>query len=93
MSLYGYLHQGGVFDYQREDGVYVADYRNVSNFNVGLLCQQSGLSLDETLRIAGGYASAFSNNAKPGMPYSLDPKTAEYTRIGYEVGASGVYNR
>jgi len=32
-------------------------FRDVSNFNVGLYMQQAGFTLDETLSIAGGFAN------------------------------------
>jgi hypothetical protein len=57
------LGQGGTFDYQRrrynsgKNGyTQLRQFRDVSNFNVGLLCQQAGLSRWATLRIAGEYA-------------------------------------
>jgi hypothetical protein len=63
-SLGIYLGHGGWFDYQREGNhitgfTPLPQYRNISKFNVGLFCQQAGLSLDESLRIAGGYQSLF----------------------------------
>ncbi len=97
-SLAAYLGHGGIFDYQREGNsitgyTHFPQFRNVSNFKVGLFCQRAGLSLDETLRISGVFAGIFSSNAKPDQPYGLDTQTAQYIRIGYEAGASGGFSR
>lgn len=92
------LGQGGVFDYQRSGNhitgfMQLPQFASVSNFNVGLMCQQIGLSLDETLTIAGAYAMLRSSNAKPDLPYGLDPRTAQFIVAGYMAGASGVFGR
>jgi hypothetical protein len=93
-----HVGHGGTFDYQRQ-GSHITgfaqfpQYRDVSNFNVGLLCQQAGLSLDKTLGIAGGFARFFSSDAKADQPYHLDPRTAAFIRAGYNVGASGVFGQ
>ncbi|HEY7578421.1 MAG TPA: hypothetical protein VH855_12570 [Acetobacteraceae bacterium] len=96
VSMGTYLGHGGVFDYQRRGNhitgfVQLRQFRDVSDFNVGLFCQQAGLSLDEALTIAGSFASLFSRNASPDKPYGLDPRTAEFIRTGYQVGSSGAY--
>jgi hypothetical protein len=96
-SLAAYVGQGGIFDYQRA-GSYLTgftqlpQFRNVSNFNVGLFCQQAGMTLDETLNLAGLYARLFSNNARPGSSYGLDDRTQAYIMLGYQTGASGVFD-
>jgi hypothetical protein len=89
--------QGGAFDYQRQGNrltgfTQLPQYRDVSNFNVGLFCQQAGLSLDETLTAAGRFAGIFSSNAKLDQPYGLDQQTAEFIKVGYKVGRSGVFD-
>ena len=92
------LGQGGAFDYQRQ-GSHLTGFRqlpqfkHVSNVNVGLYAQQAGLSLDEILSIAGRYASVLSRNAKPNQPYGLDPRTAEFIRIGYELGRNVIFGQ
>lgn len=96
-SLKEYVAQRGIFDYQRErisffSYRYIDDYRAVSNFNVGLFCQQAGLTLNETLSIAGGYAHWFSSNAAPDRPYGLDQHNYGNTALGWETGASGVFD-
>jgi hypothetical protein len=63
-------------------------FRDVSNFNVGLFSQQAGLTLDETLTIAGGYASIASSNARPANPNGLDTRTAQFIKAGYQAGAT-----
>lgn len=95
MSLGINLGHGGTFDYQRQGNSITGytqypQFRNVSNFNVGLFGQQAGLSLDETLRIAGAYAGFFSNNANPNRPHDLDEKTEEFIARGYEDITSGI---
>jgi hypothetical protein len=68
-------------------------FRNVSNFNVGLLCQQVGLTLNETLSFAGLYAARFSSNADATRPYGLNTDAYNYIVVGYKVGQSGVYGQ
>jgi RHS repeat-associated protein len=100
MVLYSGLKQGvshnGDFDYQRVTFVsgdlqQLPQFRDVSNFNVGLLGQQAGLSQDELLTIAGNYARTHASNYRPDQPYGLDPQTYELTVEGYQFGASGAY--
>jgi hypothetical protein len=48
MSLAVNLGHGGRFDYQRRGNhitgfIQLPQYRDVSNFNIGLFCQQAGL--------------------------------------------------
>ncbi|MBS0219451.1 MAG: hypothetical protein JSR91_01795 [Proteobacteria bacterium] len=87
------------FDYQRraypfgKDGfTQLPQFRDVSNFNVGLISQQAGVPLWYTLMRAGEYARARSNNYKPDQRYGLDPQTREFIELGYRVGASRVYD-
>jgi hypothetical protein len=93
------IGQGGEFDYQRKaaiggkDGfVQLRQFRNVSNFNVGLFMQQAGFELWQTLAIAGGYAWKNSSNFRPDEPYGLDPQTREFIELGYRTGRRGVFN-
>jgi hypothetical protein len=88
--------QNGDFDYQRatladSDLQQLPQFRDVSNFNVGLIGQQSGLSLDTLLQIVGHYAQGYSSNADSDQPYGLNPRTRDLTILGYQTGASGVY--
>ncbi len=97
-ALIADLGQGGTFDYQRKGNfltgyVHFRQFRDVSNFNVGLYCQQAGLSLDETLSYAGSYAKVFSGNAKLRKRYGLDPQTAKFIRMGYKAGESGIFGQ
>ena len=92
---------GGNFDYQRaghqwytipeEVGIKLFEqfpnFRDVSNFNVGLFAQQAGLSLEDTLRIAGGYAGFASSNASSNSPYGLAAQTREFIETGYKAGS------
>lgn len=88
---------GGRFNYQRrgDDSTGVTElpqYRDISNFNVGLFCQQAGLSLDETLTAAGRFARIFSRNAEPDRPYRSDPRTTEFIKAGYDAGRSRLFD-
>jgi hypothetical protein len=67
------------------------DFRHVANFNIGLYCQQAGLTLSETLTISGIVARLESSNARPNQPYGLDPQNTYFISEGYRVGASGVF--
>lgn len=62
-----------------------------AKFNVGLYCQQAGLSLQETYFISGAYAMVFSSNAKPDAPYSLNDENREFTERGFKAGQSGMF--
>jgi len=90
------LGHGGKFDFQRK-GSFLFGYsqypqfRDVSNFNVGLLCQQSGLTLEETLTVAGHFAHFFSSNYAPNEPYGVDARDRKFIERGSLSGASGVF--
>jgi hypothetical protein len=95
-SLWLYLHHGGVFDYQREGNQITGfsqlpQFRAVSNFNVGLLSQEAGLTLNETLSITGAYARLFSSNARPDRPYGIDPEMKPFIEQGYATGKAGIF--
>lgn len=97
-SLGFHFGYGGIFDYQRQGNsitgfTQLPQFRNVSNFNVGLFGHQAGLSLDDTKLISGAYARAFAKNAIPANPYGLDPHTANFIERGYEAGQSGIFDR
>lgn len=86
-SLYAYLSHGGTFDYQRQGNpltgyTQLPQFRDVSNFNVGLFAQQAGLTLDQALSFAGTYAGIFSGNARPNQSYGLDSRTAQFIQSG-----------
>jgi hypothetical protein len=92
------LHQNGDYDYQRASFVsgqlqQLPQFRDVSNFNVGLLGQQAGLSLNELLTIAGTYARFNSSNYRADQPFGLDPQTRDLTILGFNSGASGLYGQ
>ena len=95
------LGQGGWFDYQRRRNpddasgyLQLRQFRDVSNFNVGLFMQQIGYySLPEVLKIAGEYAKEHSSNYMPGEPYGLDPRAKRWIESGYAVGESGIFNK
>ena len=87
--------QGGSFDYQRQGNsiagfTQLPQFRNVANVNVGLLSQQAGLTLEETLTFAGRFASLRSRNANPSGPYGLDPETAQFIITGFNLSKTGV---
>lgn len=89
---------GGTFDFQRQENPVTGftqfpQFLNISNVNVGLFVQQAGLTLEETLHLAGKFAGVLSGNAKPDQPYGLDPETARYITVGFNLGQSGVFDR
>jgi hypothetical protein len=61
--------------------------------NVGLFVQQTGLTLDETLTVAGGYAGLLSSNARPDQPHGLDPTAARFITEGFHIGQSRVFSQ
>ncbi|MEI6204153.1 MAG: hypothetical protein WCP68_19575, partial [Enhydrobacter sp.] len=67
-------------------------FRNVSNFNVGLFMQQAGIPLPITLTVAGRFASKYSSNYRPDEEYGLDPQTREFIENGYRVGEGGAFD-
>jgi hypothetical protein len=71
--------------------VQLRQFRDISNVNVGLFCQQAGLSLHETLQISGLYAVLYSSNADRCQPYALDPRTREFIEVGYGIGKDGLF--
>jgi hypothetical protein len=97
VALNNNVGHAGIFDYQRSGNrvqgyVQHRQFRDVSNFNVGLLCQQAGLTLDETLSISGGFAGLFSSNAMPNEPYGLDAETLLFIKAGFVVGESSMFD-
>jgi hypothetical protein len=89
---------GGRFDHQRRrdeaspgNFVQLRQFRDISNVNVGLFCQQAGLSLHETLQISGLYAALYSSNADRSQPYALDARTREFIEVGYGIGKDGLF--
>ena len=93
------LAQGGRFDYQRllipdsvPDYLQLPQFRDVSNFNVGLFMQQVGFPLWATMLIAGKYAEKYSSNYRPDKRDGLDPRTRAWIERGYEAGESGLFN-
>ena len=74
----------GVYEHRRQ-------FLPIANINVGLYSQQSGLTLDQTLRRAGEFARYFSSNYQRDQPYGLDPRTAHFIKKGYEIGERGLF--
>ena len=92
------LGQGGAHDHQRRGNMITGytqlrRFRPVANVNVGLFGQQAGLTLEETLKIAGSYAFFRSSNANSAKPYGLDDTTREFIEAGYKIGASGMFDQ
>ncbi len=96
-AIDAHVGQGGQFDYQRSGNRIVGfeqyrQFRDVSDFNVGLFMQQTGLfSLNGTLNISGEFAQVESSNARRGGSYGIDPRTSAWIATGYRTGESGVY--
>lgn len=89
--------QGGTYDHQRRGNMITGytqlpQFRPIANVNVGLLGQQAGLTLEETLDIAGLYARLRSSNADPSGLYGLDHRTMHYITRGHEIGRSGLFD-
>jgi RHS repeat-associated protein len=91
---------GGQFDYQRvgpqSDVItggfqQLPQFKAVSNFDVGLFAQQSGLTLDETIGTASTFFKIFSTNKDRSGPAGMDPETYHFMVLGYQAGESGVY--
>lgn len=55
------IGHGGLFDFQRSDGVFIGAYTNASNFAVGVVMDAAGYSYPSTLAIAGGFAETMSS--------------------------------
>jgi hypothetical protein len=93
------LGHGGKFDYQRGPGNSITGFeqrpwfRNISNVNVGLFGQQAGLSLDELLYVSGQFAKRMSKNSDPNDSYNLDAQTRRFIQLGYQLGASGKFDK
>jgi len=88
--------QGGKFDYQRRGNrisgyTHLPQFANVSNLNVGLFSQQAGLTLEETLWIAGKFACNFSSNSDASKPYCLSSGQLKYITDGFKLGESGAF--
>jgi hypothetical protein len=81
-----------VRDWAAEPFIQRRQFRSVSNFNVGLFCQQAGLSLEKTLTLAGEWASQASSNADADDPHGLNAKTVEFIIRGYGAGRSGAFD-
>lgn len=95
-SLLTTVGTGGTFDYQRQGNLLTGftqfpQFRDVSNFNVGVVTQQAGLSLTDTLNTAGTFASLFSSNYVPSNPYGLASRTSAFIQIGYSCSALGAF--
>ena len=93
------IAQGGEFDYQRKAAVgeksgfvQLRQFRNVSNFNVGLFMQQAKFPLKATLWIAGQYAKRYSSNYASNEEDGLEKQTREFIERGYAAGESGVFD-
>jgi hypothetical protein len=98
-ALRSNVGHGGTYDYQRRANKFGKDgytqlpqFRNISNVNVGLFSQQFGLSLENTLTIAGLYALKNSSNSSWSKPYFLDEDTKKYIELGYKLGKSGTFD-
>jgi hypothetical protein len=54
--------------------------------------EQAGLTLEETLDIAGMYARLRSSNADKKGQYGLDPRRLHYITRGHEIGRTGMFD-
>jgi hypothetical protein len=100
VALGRYVATGGQFDYQRlgpQTDVLTGgfqqfpNFRDVSNFNVGLFAQQAGMTLEDTLATAGDWAKYFSSNYNPDRPNGLEIETSDLIKLGYKAGENGEF--
>ena len=89
---------GGTFDYQRQGNSITGftqfrQFRDVADVNVGLFAQQAGLTLKETLTIAGTFARLKPSNARPDQPHGLEPRPAQFIATGFNLGLRGVFDQ
>jgi hypothetical protein len=78
---------GGMYDFQRSGGQsFTGAYTYASNYAVGVVLAGAGYSLDQALKIAGGFASTMSSNA--GSPAQRSAWTN-----GWKSAHSGSCNR
>ncbi|MFH1157907.1 MAG: RHS repeat-associated core domain-containing protein, partial [Pseudomonadota bacterium] len=73
---YRNLHHGGTFDFQRIGGVYHPEYRDASNYAVGVYLGGGSFGTGDLYAIAGGYSYLWSSNR-------LDPKQSRWWENGY----------
>ena len=104
MSLFGNVGTGGRYDTQRgsrsgqimallrNDFIQHRQFRPIANINVGLYGQQFGLTLEQTLGVAGMWARIASSNTDPNAPNKLDARTEYFIRKGYEISAKGLFD-
>jgi len=100
-SYFENVGTGGRYDYQRRGSqisgnlggsfAHRRQFRSVSNFNVGLFCQQAGLTLEDTLVLAGSYSTLFGAPDRK-APYNLKQETAKFIKEGYLAGQSGAFD-
>lgn len=74
--------QGGLFDFQRSGDVFYTKYTDASNYGVGVLMNGAGFSWQDTLSIAGGYASLYSRQG-------LTSQLTTWWLNGYRAATSG----
>jgi hypothetical protein len=102
VALFMNVATGGKFDTQREGNQLLGllrlksftqhrQFLPIANINVGLYCQQFGMTLQETLTVAGLFARVASANYDSSKPYGLPDRTAYFIRRGYEIGQSGQF--
>jgi hypothetical protein len=82
-SLNHNVGHGGTFDYQRSGDTYIKDFRDVSNFNVGLFAHKAGLSLDQTLKLTSIFAKVKSNFGSAPLGHGVPRQTEEFIRMGW----------
>jgi RHS repeat-associated protein len=88
VALNHYVGHGGVFDYQRSGNAITGydqlrQFRDVSNFNVGLFTRSAGLSLEQTMNMTRFIGSMSNYGSAPLGPNGVPARTEEFIRLGY----------
>jgi hypothetical protein len=101
LGLGAYFVHGGIFDYQRRGfpgfTTFYPEFRDVSNFNIGVFAQQAGISETTISRIAGAFAVV--RGATNAQRIGWDPQNWMPTQnrrmihLGYSLGARGAFTQ
>jgi len=64
LAVLHYIWQNGVYDFQRENGVFYSAYTDASNYAVGVYAAGAGYSYNATMAIGRFVANLISSNAR-----------------------------
>jgi len=80
------IGQGGLYDYQRQNGIFYPAYTDSSNYGVGVYMYAAGYSLSETIAIGKLFATGMSSN-------SGSQSQVEYWTRGWQDAQSGKFGK